>query len=125
MWKQPLQSRRAYWASIVAIVVVVAALGYHVVYGEHGYLALRREQREYRQLQQQAGGLQQQNQQLQKQIDLLKRRDPAAIEKQAREQLHMARPGEIILTLPDSSAKEQSATNSLHPTVPGADSDSQ
>lgn len=112
MRKLPVQSRRAYWASIAGIVALVVGLGYHVVYGEHGYLALRREQRQYRLLQHQADSLQQENQELQKQIDLLRRQDPAAIEKQAREQLHMARPGEIIFTLPGASSRNQSAVNS-------------
>jgi cell division protein FtsB len=120
MRKLPFQSRRAYWASIAGVVALVAGLGYHVVYGEHGYLALRREQRQYRLLQQRADGLQQENQELQKQIDLLKRQDPDAIEKEAREQLHMAKPGEIIFTLPDASSKDQSAVNSSPRPVPAA-----
>ena len=119
MRKPPFESRRAYWAAIAGIVVLVSALGYHVVYGEHGYLALRRAERQYRLLEQQSSELQQENQQLQKHIDLLKRQDPAAIEKQAREQLHMARPGEIIFTLPDTSSKDQRAVNgSPHPASP-------
>lgn len=124
MRRLPFQSRRAYWVSIAGIVALVGGLGYHVVYGEHGYLALRRDQRQYRLLQQQANDLQQENQDLQKQIDLLKRQDPAAIEKQAREQLHMARPGEIILTLPDTSSKNQNAVNSSsRPAPPAPDSE--
>jgi cell division protein FtsB len=43
--------------------------------------------------------LEQQNQELEKQIKALKD-DPQAIEKEARERLHYAKPGEVVYTTP-------------------------
>jgi cell division protein FtsB len=54
---------------------------------------------EARALQQQIQTLQNQNLGLEQQIKALKS-DPQAIEKEARESLHYARPGEVIYTLP-------------------------
>jgi cell division protein FtsB len=46
--------------------------------------------------------MQQQNSILEKQIKALKS-DPQAIEKEARESLHYARPGEVVYTLPPAA----------------------
>ena len=54
-----------------------------------------------RELQKQISDIQQENAQLRKQIERLKS-DPDAIEREAREKLHYARPGEVIYTLPDA-----------------------
>ncbi len=72
----------------------------HEVFGQHGLLALRRQRKEYEALQQQIQKLQQDNQELEKQVKALKS-DPRAIEKLAREEMRLARPGEIIFTLPE------------------------
>ena len=95
-----------YWGAVFALALVGMALVVHEIFGEHGYLALRRQRKEYNSLQQQIRELQQENQQLQKQIEGLKS-DPKAIEKRAREQMHMARPGEIIYTLPEQEPKKE------------------
>ena len=55
-------------------------------------------------LQNEVGRLQVENDQQVEQIKSLKS-DPAAIEKEAREQLRYARPGEIILVAPDPPRK--------------------
>ncbi len=91
---------RAYRGAILVLVLVCAALVVHEIYGEHGYLALRHQKREYDSLQQEVLRLQEQNQQLEKRIDALKS-DPKTIERVARDQMHMARPGERIYTLPE------------------------
>lgn len=77
--------------------VLATALGYHVVYGEHGYLAYRSEQRRYLELRQNTDKLKKDNEALQKEVDALSRHDPAALENAARGQ-HLARPGEKIYT---------------------------
>lgn len=95
-WERGPASRNA----LLGLVLVFLALLVHEIFGEHGWLALRREQREFESLRQQIQQLQQENQKLEEQIKAL-RSDPKAIEKQARDQLRMARPGEIIYTLPE------------------------
>jgi cell division protein FtsL len=113
----PVENRRAYLAILAATASLVAGLAYHVICGEHGYLAYRHERQQYETLQQQTNQLQQENQDLQKHIDALKS-DPKAIEKIAREQLHMARPGEVVITYSDAQPKEQGAPNPSAPAAP-------
>lgn len=98
---------RTYRGTILALLLVCVALVVHEVYGEHGYLALRRERREYESLQQEVRRLQEENQQLEKYIEALKS-DPKTIERVARDQLHMARPGERIYTLPEKDKDPKS-----------------
>jgi cell division protein FtsB len=103
-----LQNRRAYVGMLAAALSVVAALGYHVVCGEHGYLALRREKQQFYSLQKQAADTQQENDRLQKQITALKS-DPKTIEKRAREDSLMAKPGEIIIRYSEATPKASGA----------------
>ncbi len=103
-WEDPRFARGA----ILALVLVCMALVVHEIFGENGYLALRKRRQELTSLEQHIQQLQQENQKLEKQIQALKT-DPKAIEKLAREQMHLARPGEMIYTLPEK--KEPSAAN--------------
>ena len=61
------------------------------------------------QLQKEIRGLQQNNAQFSSQIDQLKT-DPKRIEKEAREQFHYARPGEVIYVSPAPPAPQRPAT---------------
>jgi len=109
---------RSYRGAILALLLVWVALIVHEIYGEHGYLALRREKIEYDSLQQEVRRLQEENQQLEKRIEALKS-DPKAIERVARDQMHMARPGERIYTLPerdkDPKSQDPVAATSSNP----------
>ncbi len=98
------ESAKIYRGAMLALALFCLALIIHEIFGEHGYLALRRERKEFNSLQQQIQRLQQENQELEKQIKALKS-DPKAIEKLAREQMRLARPGEIIYTLPEKDPK--------------------
>jgi cell division protein FtsB len=91
---------------IVALVILCAVLIMNEIFGDHGLLALRRERRQYESLQKQVQDLQQENLRLQKEVNALKS-DPKAIEKQAREGLHLARPGETIYVLPEKDSKSE------------------
>jgi len=88
------------------------ALAVHTVFSEHGYLALRRQQKEMLRLETEIQRLEEENQRLTQEIQALKS-DPRAVERAAREQLKMARPGERVITLPqenpppDSSAPQK------------------
>jgi len=85
-----------------AVAVLLALLmTWHVVKGKHGLSVWQHERTEDKQLQQDIQQLQQENSAMQQQIDRLKN-DPDAIEREAREKLHYAKPGEVIYTLPDA-----------------------
>ena len=101
---------------IVALLVLCAVLVMNEIFGDHGLLALRRQKREVQGLQQQIFELQHENQQLETQIKALKS-DPKMIEKQAREELHLARPGETIYMLPQKDSKAQSSPTPDNPRV--------
>ena len=74
-------------------------LFFHVVLGANGALAYGNKRSEYKTLEKDVDTLQEQNDQLRKHIEALKS-DPAAIEREAREQLHYAKPGEIVYVAP-------------------------
>jgi cell division protein FtsB len=93
--------------AIYVLVLLCVTLIVHEVFGQHGFLAMRRQQKEVEALQQQMQRLQQENLELEKQINAL-RTDPKAIERVAREQMRMARPGEIIYTMPEKDTKRPS-----------------
>ncbi|MBV8053403.1 MAG: septum formation initiator family protein [Acidobacteriaceae bacterium] len=73
----------------------------HVMFGANGMVIYRQKKTEYQSLRNQIGGLQLENQHCTQQINALQT-DPKAIEKEAREQLHYARPGEMIFVSPPS-----------------------
>jgi cell division protein FtsB len=100
---QTLQRNAIYVLLLLCIALVV-----HEIFGQRGFLAMRRQQKEVEALQQQLLRLQHENLELDRQIKAL-RSDPKAIERIAREQLRMARPGEIIYTLPDKDSKNPPA----------------
>lgn len=91
------RSRRRLATAAVGLLACV--LGYHVIFGANGVMVYRQKQKEYRELQDQNQTLRQQNEALEQQIKALKT-DPQAIEKEAREQLHYVRPGEVVYTTP-------------------------
>lgn len=74
-------------------------LFFHVFLGANGALAYGNKRTEYQALERSVNQLQDQNDQLRKHIDALKG-DPATIEREAREQLHYAKPGEIVYVAP-------------------------
>ena len=87
-------------AALLALVLIAFALTVHEVFGDRGYFALRRRRAELNELQGQVRKLQEENQKLETEIKALKT-DPKAIEKLAREQMKLAKPGELIYVLPE------------------------
>jgi cell division protein FtsB len=69
------------------------------LFGTHGLLAMRRAQKEAATVQREIDQINLQNRQLQENVKALKT-DPAAIERIAREEMGLARPGEYIFKLP-------------------------
>lgn len=78
------------------------ALLIHDIFGPHGVIAMRSTQREIQQIRQQIGKINAENKSLAEQVNALKT-DPKAIERIAREEMGLARPGELIFKLPDPS----------------------
>ena len=94
--------------SLTLLIALIACLGRFEIFGSTGYLALLRKQREYNHEIQQLHHLQQQNRNLHHSIGELKS-DPAAIERIAREQLHLTKPGEVVFTYSDKTSKNNSS----------------
>lgn len=92
------------------------ALAVHTLFGEHGYLALRRQQQELQRLEKEIKRLEEENRHLVEEIQSLKT-DPRAVERVAREELKMARPGEKVIILPPekSSASKSAPTEKKKP----------
>ena len=85
--------------------VAIAALLIHDVFGAHGFLAMRRTQKEIESLQQQITKISEENKQLAEQVNALKT-DPKLIERIAREEMGLARPGEKIFKLPGNEGRQ-------------------
>jgi cell division protein FtsB len=83
-------------------VVLALLVTWHVVYGKHGLSVWQQKRVEDRALQQEIKDLQQENAQMRQKIEQLNS-NPDAIEREAREKLHYAKPGEVIVTLRDQS----------------------
>lgn len=87
--------------------LALLALGIHDVFGSHGFLAMRRTQKQIEQLQGEIERLNQENHELTDHVDAL-RTDPKTIERIAREEMGLARPGEMIFKLPPPATQEPS-----------------
>jgi cell division protein FtsB len=108
----PLSGRAVDWvhriwrpAGTVAAVGLALLLTWHVIDGRHGLTFWQQKRTEDHELRQQIQQLQQDNARLHDRIDHLKS-DPDAIEHEARQKLHYAKPGEVIYTLPDQPAQQ-------------------
>src|SRR5215472_2374385 len=91
--------------------VLAVVMGYGVVFGHNGVTAFLHKREETRELQMQMQQLQTENGRLREHVDQLQN-DPAAIEHQAREELHYTRAGEVIYTLPAAPQSTSPATES-------------
>jgi cell division protein FtsB len=111
----PLQQRAVDWAQRIwrpagtsVAVALILLFGWGVVNGKHGLSAWQQQRVKDQQLRQEIDKLQQENAQLREHVEHLKS-DPNAIEHEAREQLHYAKPGEVIYTLPPQPELPSSA----------------
>ncbi len=102
----PLRERALQWALRMwrpvgtgVVVVLALLLGWHVVNGKHGLSAWQQNRHDDKELRKEIDDLQQENDRLKVRVDKLKS-DPNAIEHEAREKLHYAKPGEVIVDLP-------------------------
>jgi cell division protein FtsB len=83
----------------VAVVVIAAALFVHVMFGDNGMVVYKQKRAEYETLKKQIDQAQQESDRYTQQIQGLKG-DQRAIEKEAREQLGYAKPGEYVYVPP-------------------------
>jgi cell division protein FtsB len=104
MRKRAVEWTQRVWrpAGTVVAVGLALLLTWHVINGKHGLSVWQQKRAEDRQLQMEIKELEQENARLRDHIERLKS-DPEAIEREAREKLHYARPGEVIYALPAES----------------------
>ena len=93
-----VQSRRLLASAALAMMTV--GLFAHVLLGHNGWVSYRQKRAEYQKLQIDLQHMDEENRRLDGEIKALKS-DPKAIEKEAREQLRYAKPGEVIYLMPE------------------------
>src|SRR5882757_8808331 len=98
---------RHYGPALLGLLVLILVV--HDIFGTHGYLALRRTQQEIKKVNAGLDQLNKENLQLEQEVRELKT-DPRKIEKIARDELGLARPGEVIIKIPRSQQLPQHST---------------
>ena len=91
--------------------VLAAWILFHVLFGANGTVAYGKKRAEYSALEKDVSQLQKENDQLQRHVEALKS-DPAAIEREAREQLHYTKTGEIVYVAPPPPPAQTPKNNS-------------
>jgi cell division protein FtsL len=95
--REPVNFLERHTRTILGVAIVALAL--HDIFGAHGFLAMRRAQNQIGELRVEIQRLDTENQTLSQQIDRLKT-DPRMIEKIARDEMNLQRPGEHVFKLP-------------------------
>jgi cell division protein FtsB len=95
----------------VAVGAITVWLFIHVMFGANGMVVYKQKRAEYRNLQKELDSLQKENDRYNQQIKALKT-DSEAIEKEAREQLHYVRPGEVVYVAPAPPPTQNPETHS-------------
>jgi cell division protein FtsB len=108
----PFGMRAMHWiqqgwrpAGTLFAVVLALAFAWSVVNGRHGLSTWYQQRAQEKQLKKEIQDLQLENAHLRNHVDRLKS-DPSAIEHEAREKLHYAKPGEVIYTLPATESQQ-------------------
>ena len=95
----------------IAVIVLTISLFVHVMFGANGMVVYRQKRAEYEALHKQIVQVQQENDRYTQQIQGL-RSDQKSIEKEAREQLGYAKPGEYVYVAPTPAQPVPQATHS-------------
>jgi cell division protein FtsB len=98
---------RQYGGALLALLVLILVV--HDIFGTHGYLAMRRTQQEIKKVNADLDRLNKENLQLGQEVKELKT-DPHKIEKIARDELGLAKPGEVIIKIPRSQQLPQDSS---------------
>lgn len=96
--------------STMGVAVITIWLFFHVMFGANGMVVYRQKRAEYQSLQQEIDSMQKENDHYTEQVKALKT-DPKTIEKEAREQLHYTRPGEVVYVAPAPAPSQTTDTN--------------
>jgi len=94
-WRARLRRAAPYAGGTLIVLVLM-----HTLFGPYGYFSMRRSEQQIERLRLEIDRLDHENSQLTGEIRALQS-DPSAIEKVAREDMGLARPGELIFRLPD------------------------
>jgi cell division protein FtsB len=91
------------WAQYGRAVLTVCVFGLflHDIFGTHGFLVMRRTKQDIERVQGEIVRLNKENAELSSQVKALKS-DPHLIESIARDELGLAKPGEVIIKIPKS-----------------------
>jgi len=81
----------------ICIALLAGFVGYKVIFGANGMKVWQSKHSEIERLQQEIDAETRIHEELEHRVDLLQRADPGTIEKEAREQLGLVRPGEHVL----------------------------
>jgi cell division protein FtsB len=95
----------------IAVTVLTVSLFVHVMFGANGMVVYRQKRAEHEALRKQIAQMQQENDRYTQQIQGLKS-DQKSIEKEAREQLGYAKPGEYVYVPPAPPKPSPQATHS-------------
>ena len=107
MRENETQSSLKRYAQPVLFVVLVL-LCVHDIFGDHGFIAMGRTRKEIEQMRDDITRLNDENRALSNQVTALKS-DPRMIEQIARDEMGLARPGEIIFKVPSDSPDSSGA----------------
>ncbi|MGC2829429.1 MAG: septum formation initiator family protein [Candidatus Acidiferrum sp.] len=95
---------RQYGSGLLGLLVLVMVV--HDIFGTHGFLAMRRTESEIKKVKADLDQLSKENAALEQETKDLKS-DPRLIEKIARDDLGLARPGEIIIRIPQGQQQRE------------------
>lgn len=111
--REQIHWTRRVWrpAGTLLAVVLALLLTWHVINGKDGLSSWQRKRAEEHRFQHEIQDLQKENAQLRSRIHHLKS-DPDTIQHEAREELHYAKPGEVIYTLPAPQAGQSQQSDS-------------
>lgn len=104
------RNKTSRWLFSWGVVIVSGAVLMSALWGQHGYLALRRQRQVLRQEEQNRDRAKAEQLRLKKEVEELNRRE--GIERVAREEMKLAQPDEIVVKLPETSESKEPAKNS-------------
>jgi cell division protein FtsB len=103
---------RKYGSALLGLLALVMIV--HNIFGTHGFLAMRRTQDEIKKVKADLEQLNKENTALDDESKALKS-DPRLIEKIARDELGLAKPGEIIIRIPEQQQQQQDQAPAVKP----------